>query len=420
MTLPEVPQQSNDRLSMLYRLSQTFNSSLDLEEVLNLVMDEVIAATHAERGFVMLKDDEGKLDFKVARGIDRNAIEGSDFQISRSVVERVAESGESVITNDAQLDDRFSGRKSVMLLGLRSILCAPLTLKDRILGVIYVDNRIQAGIFNLDDLDLMNAIGANAAIAIENARLYQVAIEKGRMERELQMARRVQDSLLPEKVPEIAGWEFAALWEPAREVAGDYYDFIVDDDKLGLVIADVTDKGMAAALFMAFTRSIIRASMISTKSPQAGIKQANRLICQESTRGFFVTLFYAQLDFFENKLTYVNAGHNPPLFYRAQIDKIFELTRTGMALGIDEDAQYEQQTVNLDSGDFIFLYTDGITEAFDASNHQFGSDRLKSIVYDYRYSSANQLMSSLGQMVESFTASNAPTDDVTIMVTRKL
>jgi sigma-B regulation protein RsbU (phosphoserine phosphatase) len=317
-------QPPGDRLALLYRLSHTFNSSLDLDEVLNRVMDEVIAVTRAERGFVMLHEADGSPVFRVARGMDQSTIDDPQFQISRSVVERVADEGQSVLTSDAQRDDRFSMRESVRNLGLRSILCVPLRVKDKVLGVVYVDNRLQVGIFIQADLELLTSIASSAAIAIENARLYQVAVEKGRMVRELQMAYEVQAGLLPRETPQIPGWELAARWQPAREVAGDYYDFIsLDGGQLGLVIADVSDKGMPAALFMALTRSTVRASIGRASSPADGIAHANRLICADSTGGMFVTLFYALLNPTTGEFTYVNAGHNPPLLCRADQEQLY-------------------------------------------------------------------------------------------------
>ena len=175
------------RLDLLYRISQTFNSSLEMDEVLNRVMDEVIAAVHAERGFVMLLEEGVTLAFRVARGIDRQTIDDPRFQVSRSIVEQVARGGEPVLTMDAQKDTRFRMQQSIKILGLRSILCVPLTLKGNTSGVIYVDNHIQAGIFSASDLDLLAAIASHAATAVENARLYQLAVEKGRLEQELQI-----------------------------------------------------------------------------------------------------------------------------------------------------------------------------------------------------------------------------------------
>ncbi|MEN8174017.1 MAG: SpoIIE family protein phosphatase, partial [Chloroflexota bacterium] len=350
-------------LELLYQLSQTFNASLDLNEVLDRVMDEVIAAIGAERGFVALKGEAGSLEFRSARGIEQTSIDDPECQISHSVIGEVLQKENTILTHDAQNDQRFSNHASVLDLQLRSVLCAPLKHKDKILGVIYIDNRIFAGFFGDDELELISAIASNAAIAIENARLYQIAVEKGRMERELQMAYRVQSSLIPEELPQCSGWEFAASWQPAREVSGDYYDFIpYGDEGLCLMIADVTDKGMPAALFMALTRSLVRASIDQAESLALGISRANRLICLDSNISMPVTLFLCQLSP-DKEITYVNAGHNPTLHYDASKGEITDLTRTGMFLGVDESAEYSQETIVLESEDTLIFYTDGVPDA---------------------------------------------------------
>lgn len=410
-----------ERLALLYHLTRTFNSSLDLDEVLNRVMDEVIAATQAERGFVTLRGEDGGLDFRVARGLDHKTIDDPQFQISRSVVEEVAQKGEPVLTSNAQQDERFSARQSVMILGLRSIICAPLKIKDAVTGVIYVDNRLQAGIFTQDDLELLSTIASSAAIAIENARLYQVAVEKGRMERELQMAFKVQSSLIPEDTPQIPGWEFVAHWQPAREVAGDYYDFIAHESGgLGMVVADVTDKGMPAALFMALTRSIVRASLDQATSPAEGITRANRLICTDSTSSMPVTLFYGLLDTDENQITYVNAGHNPPIYYDAERDEFIKLTRTGIFLGFDEQAFYKQEILALNPGDFIALYTDGVTDAMDADQNEFGQERFERLIMDHRQEPAGEVLAALVHALADYTGLTAPFDDITLLIIKRL
>lgn len=409
-----------ERLSLLYNLSQTFNSSLDLEEVLNMVMDEVISATNAERGFVVLHTDNHDLDFRAARGIDQNTLADPEFQISRGVVQDVIQSGEPVLTSDAQSDERFSGRQSVINLRLRSILCAPLKVKENILGAIYVDNRLHVGLFTQADLDLLSAIAASAAIAIENARLYQVAVEKGRMERDLQLAYKVQSSLLPHETPSYGGWEFATRWIPAREVAGDFFDFFpLGDGELGIVIADVADKGIASALFMASCRSVIRGSMLRASSPQDGINSANRLIHADATDGNFLTLFYAQLNPESGEMVYVNAGHNPPLLVRRGADVLQKLTLTGMALGVIEDFNYEQRAINLNPGDMIFLFTDGVSEAVDIDSAEFGEARLEKFVLDNQEQTAEDLAASLETTLEVFTASTQPFDDITIVVIKR-
>ncbi len=413
------PLEGADRLAFLYRISGTFNSTLDLDQVLKNVMDEVIAATQAERGFLVLREPDGSLVFRAARGLDQQTIEDPAFQVSRGVVERVANEGTPRLTSDAQRDEWLSARQSVVMLGLRSILCVPLQFKGNTIGVIYVDNRLQIGLFTPADLELLTAIAATASVAIENARVYQVAIEKGRMERELQMAREAQASLLPRQTPQLPGWEFAAFWRPARQVAGDFYDFI-PGERLGLVIADVSDKGMPAALFMALVRSIVRASVAQALAPAQAISQANRLICADSMNNMFVSLFYAQLDPMSGELVYVNAGHNPPLLLRAGSAELIELTRTGMVMGVFDTVRYDQRSVQLDSGDLLLLYTDGVTDALDEQGQAFGIERVRRLIVQHRNATAAELSSALDRAVTEFTGAAAHFDDITVLVAKRL
>lgn len=406
-----------ERLALLARLAQQFNSSLDLNEVLSQVMDEVIAAVRAERGFVMLRDASGGLSFRVARGMDQRTIDHPSFQVSRGVIERVAAEARPLLSSDAQQDDRFSMRQSVFTLGLRSILCAPLVVRDRTTGVIYVDSRLQAGIFSASDLELLTAIAASAAIAIENARLYQAAVEKGRLERELQMAHDLQTGLLPREDPAVAGWEFAARWHPAREVAGDFFDFVhVRDGRAGTLVADVADKGMAAALFMALSRSILRASLTNALTPADGIAAANRLICEDSGDGMFVTLFYAEVDP-SGLITYVNAGHNPAFLIRGATGECVELRPCGPLLGFLDSATFTQERVQLEAGDFVLLYTDGVTEAASAADEDefYGEQRLWEFLAAHRGSPAQDILQALIEALGAFMGPTAPRDDVTMV-----
>jgi len=410
-----------DRLASLYRISQTFSSSLDLDEVLDRVMDEVIAATRAERGFLMLRDAGGRLTFRVARGMDQQAIEAPEFQVSRSVVERVATDGRATLTSDAQTDSWLGGRASVRILGLRAILCVPLQLKGSAIGVIYVDNRLQTGIFSPQDLELLTGIASSAAIAIENARLYAIAVDRGRMERELQMAREVQANLIPRETPVLPGWEFAAAWRPAREVSGDFYDFLRSDEhRLGIVVADVTDKGMPAALFMAHTRSVLRASLAGQTAPGEALTVANRLVCADASNGMFVTLCYLRLDSRAPDVTWVNAGHNPPLLCRSRRREFDELSRSGLPLGIDADLPFGQGTTSLEAGDFIVMYTDGLTEGADSSGEEFGVARVRQTLLSMMGGSAREILVRLLESHGEFLGATAPADDVTVLVLKRL
>jgi phosphoserine phosphatase RsbU/P len=414
------PQPRHDRLALLYRVSQNFNSSLDLDQVLNLVIDEVIAATRAERGFLMLSDEEGKLVFQAARGLDQHTINQPEAQVSQSVIQRVAQDGKALLTSNAQDENWLSDRQSVIFLGLRSVLCVPLQIKGANRGVIYVDNRVQSGIFSNDDLELLTAIAASAAIAIENARLFQVAVEKGRLERELQLAREVQSSLLPESLPQIQGWDIAAQWKPAREVAGDFYDLIkVDPDQLSVIIADVSDKGMPAALYMALTRSILRACMLDSPLPANGIAKTNELICADTAFGMFVTLFYARINTQSGEIQYVNAGHNPPLHYQAKDNQLVKLTRTGMALGVEETSDYGQRVTRINPGDLLFMYTDGVTEATNAKEEEYGVGRLESVLKECHGQHAAEVLAIVQKSIQDFIGPAPQFDDITMVAIKR-
>lgn len=419
----EIHQPSAERLALLYNLTQTFTSTLDLDEVLNRVMDRVIQVTRAERGFVMVMDEQQRFKFQVARGMDQSTISNPEYLVSKSIAETVARTGEPVMTIDAQKDKRFMMKESVQVLGLRSILCVPVRLKGLVLGVIYVDNHIKTGVFTQDDLDLLNAIASSAAIAIENARLYQLAVEKGRLESELKMARQVQESLMSSTDPELPGWEFASRWLPARQVAGDYYDFFsFPGGKLGLVIADVADKGMPAALFMALTRTIVRASLDATTQPREGIARANRLICADSTGSMFVTLFYALIDATRSQITYVNAGQNPPLMLHRSSSgqpQISRLGRTGMALGVQKENAYEQFTLKFFPGDFLVMYTDGVTDLTNSIQEEFGMERFLQVVNSTSHGTAEDLAAAIEAALNEFSFGRIFSDDITLMIAKR-
>jgi serine phosphatase RsbU (regulator of sigma subunit) len=241
-----------------------------------------------------------------------------------------------------------------------------------------------------------------------------------RLQHELEMAHKVQAGLLPSETPEITGWQFAACWRPAREVAGDYYDFIpLDQGRLGVVMGDVCDKGMPAALFMALTRSVVRASTVQTVGLADDLVLANRLLCADAHDGMFVTLFYGLLHPTTGVFSYVNAGHNPPLWYCAEKDGLVPLGPTGMALGLMPDAAFEQQTIRLDPGDWVLLYTDGLTDASDASANRFEIERVQRVLLPHRHGAAAELLAALEQAVDRFAGDTPPFDDIALLLLRR-
>lgn len=238
--------------------------------------------------------------------------------------------------------------------------------------------------------------------------------------REMDMAYRVQSQLIPLKTPQISGWEFAASWRPAKEVSGDFYDFLDSKDRLGFVIADVSGKGMPAALFMASTRSSVRAKASASLAPEESLTQANALICADAARGMFVTVFYAEIEPDGKALTYVNCGHNPPYWYSSTRRSISELMPTGAVLGINKSMQCKQEQVELDRGDFVLLYTDGITEAFNEAEQEFGEDRVKAVLMQHADRSPQEIMTELLKSVDAFVGAAPQSDDRTIVLVKRL
>jgi sigma-B regulation protein RsbU (phosphoserine phosphatase) len=238
------------------------------------------------------------------------------------------------------------------------------------------------------------------------------------LERELQMARDLQASLLPREAPQLAGWDFAAYWQPARQVSGDFYDFIPMEQGIGVVIADVSDKGMPAALFMALSRTIVRASLTQSNSPAEGMTRANRLICADSPNSMFVTVFGARIAA-GGDLLYVNAGHNPPYLYHAN-GQPARLVRTGMALGIDDTLHFEQRAAHLDPGDTLILYTDGILDALNARGEEFGDGRLRRFCAQYCVEPAAQIVAALRDEVLTFVGDQPLADDCTVVIAKRV
>lgn len=251
------------------------------------------------------------------------------------------------------------------------------------------------------------------------ARLYQASREAERMSQELELASQVQTGFLPEAAPELPGWAFAAGWQPARELSGDFYDFIELEPGLGLVVADVADKGMPAALFMALTRSVLRGSVGATRAPERAVAQANRLLAADAAGGMFVTLFYAQLEP-AGTLRYVNAGHNPPLHLRAAAGTVAPLARTGIVLGWDADAAFESRALELDPGDLLLIYTDGVTEAVSAAGEAFGEARLERYLLEHHHLGAHALVQGLQETLQRFTGGREPFDDITLLAAQRL
>lgn len=232
------------------------------------------------------------------------------------------------------------------------------------------------------------------------------------------MAGRIQEGLLPRQVPRLPGWDILATLEPARETSGDFYDFItLPEGRLGIVVADVADKGAGAALYMALSRTLIRTfAMEYPTQPERVMRATNERILKDAKATLFVTLFYGVLDPLTATLTYCNAGHNPPYFLGGEVDSVEELTRTGMALGVLEGVDWEQMTLQMAPGDAVVLYTDGITEARDASGSMFGEERLLEVAQKAQGCTAWEIQDALLDEIHGYVGDAPRLDDITLMV----
>ncbi len=396
-------------INLMYRVSESMGTVLDVEKIPGLVLDESKRAIRAEAGAVFLALPDATWQDQAGFCPDDGPRAFS--QIAPGALGQAWQSDRPAIVTDYPDE-----------IGYSSLLWAPLKTQDHLLGGIVLGRARGQAIFTASDEKLLMALARQAAVAVENARLHQAVLVKERLEHELQLARDVQASLIPSQTPQIPGWEFAAYWNPAREVAGDFYDFTtnvgVTKMQHGIVIADVSDKGMHAALFMALTRSVLRAATTAGQSPAASVTQSNRLLCADSTGGMFVTLFYAQLDPATKEMTYVNAGHNPPFLFRAKEQAIEQLERTGIMLGFNEQVHFEQRVAQFHAGDFIVFYTDGVTEAFNLADEQFGEERLLQLIRAGAMQSPAEMLQTLRRTLIDFIGDRAQSDDITIVIAK--
>jgi sigma-B regulation protein RsbU (phosphoserine phosphatase) len=414
--MSETPKLTPEHMQTLYEITGQMISSLDFDVALNNIMDSVMHITKAQRGFLMMADEDGELRTLVVKGVDVDTLNQEGY--STTIVREVVNTRKVLLTNNAQFDSRFQAGQSIIMRGLRAILCAPMMVKNRLLGILYVDTSMKSGNFTQPDLDLLSAVAGQAGIALENARLYTVAVEKGRMERELQMASEIQQALLPQTMPNVAGYEIVPFWQAAREMAGDFYDaFKLADDRFGVVIADVSDKGAGAALLMAVSRTMIRANAYAGLSPRETIRRTNDLIVEDVASGMFVTVYHSL--FLQNGHSiHVNAGHNPPLLYRKHTDNIEMLPIGGRALGWEVDNPVQELPIQMEAGDMVVYYTDGLTEAENPKGEPYGDGRLRKVILANAMQPTPIIMRKIVEDVEHFCEGLPPFDDMTVMIVR--
>ncbi len=300
------------------------------------------------------------------------------------------------------------------------VFAVPIAVKDDLYGVMLIEEAPGGLRFRARRLEIITGIAQQAALAIQNDLLQKEMVERERLETEVQLARQIQQTFIPETLPQFPDWELAARWKTARQVGGDFYDvFDLPNGRLGLFIADVADKGVPAALFMALTRTLVRAAVTELESPAEAMKRVNDLLLPDTKQGMFVTAVYAVLDTTKDELTYVNAGHNPPLWIKCD-GSVERLTRTGVALGAAENVQYGQRVVALQSDDSILFYTDGLTESFNIAGEFYGEERLIEALTGGYCASASNLLDTVEKSLLNFVQDMPPADDLTMLVLRRV
>ena len=299
------------------------------------------------------------------------------------------------------------------------LMVVPLSIKNVLYGALVIEEAPGGLRFRSRRIEIINGIAQQAALAIQNDRLQKEMVVRERLETEVQLARQIQQTFIPDVLPFHPQWQLSARWRTARQVGGDFYDVIeLPDDRLGLFIADVADKGMPAALFMALTRTLVHAAARETSSPAEALRHVNELLLPDTKQGMFVTAFYAILDQNTGELTYANAGHNPPLWVRRET--LERLTRTGVALGASEDAHMQEKTIRIGKGEALFLYTDGLTEAFNLEGDMFGEERLLRAIGWQESTSADDMIKAIESALDDFAGNAPPSDDLTMLAVRRI
>lgn len=411
----------------LLDLSQQLLGRLELTDLMTYLVEQVKELLQVDAATLLLPNaDRSQYLFSAASGWRSDPVaSGRSIPVThRNSPERPYPAGLIRLVTVAQ--DRTSLPDWLMEWqpseGFESAGIVPLSVDERLLGALVVSCRTRRD-FDDDDLRFLQLMANQAAIAIEKARLHREEIARQRFEEELAVGREIQLGLLPKSCPTPQGWQFCDIYQAARVVGGDFYDFVTlpgDDQRLGLVIGDVADKGIPAALFMGVCRSLIRSAAASGLTPDMALKQANRLILEESRSDLFLSAFYGILDLASGELTYANAGHNPPFWRQASSGRIEPLAAEGIVLGVLDDITLEVKTVQIAAGDVLIFYTDGVTESMDGDWQEFGEERLMAAIHGSARESATTILNVIVADVNDFSRDIDQSDDFTLFVVKRL
>jgi sigma-B regulation protein RsbU (phosphoserine phosphatase) len=415
---PKQVARQGDLLALISKVGVTLLASATLSETLNQIASLVFEAVPADRCLIMMSDEGGsELKVAVARLRDRQG-EIGEIRVSRTIMEEVVGKGKSVLTSDAQHDPRFMS-STMTIQGIRSVLAVPLGVGEKVFGIVYADSPIAEGRFTEDHLKVLTTLASVAAIRVENARLLEEQMERERMEHELQLASEIQQRFLPTAPPQITGYELQGISFPCYEIGGDYYDFIArDDNRMVIALGDVSGKGTAAALLMSSLHAAIHAQASSNNSLVDSISEVNRYLAENTPTNRFVTLFYAELDPQTGALAFLNAGHNPPIIAHSA-GTVEHLAAGGLPLGIMPDTFYREGHTQLQPGDVLVAYSDGVSEAVNPSGEEFGAQRLYETIARNLDASAAGIRDRIEAALSKWAQGTPAADDITLVIVKR-
>lgn len=405
------------KLRAVLEINQSLSKTLSLDEVLPKVLDSLFKIfLQADRGFVVLRMADEAL---VPKAIKFRREDANDtIRISRTVVEEVITNNEAILSADTASDSRFQMAQSIADFRIRSMMVAPLIDSEgKALGIIQIDTQDQRNRFHEEDLEVLAGVAAQAGIAIENAQLHESALEQEAVKRDLEMAHRVQQGLLPSSSPELEGYFFFDFYDAAKEVGGDFYDYVhLPGGRIAVVLADVSGKGVSAALLMARVSSEVRFSLASEPDVAQAVNRINHSFCNSNWEDRFVTMVLIVVDPDQEEVTIVNAGHMSPLL-RHQDGKAESLPDDlgGLPLGVDPDYAYQKYARPMEIGDCLALFTDGFSEAMNPKNELYGMERLQDRMAD-DLPDVTQLGRHILTDVKSFVGGRSQSDDMCLVI----
>lgn len=403
-----------EKLQTLTRLAAELIEDKPLDELFGFIAERVLLHTGASRAAIGIlnADRESFTDVEVRR---QDRTDTSEVRISRTVLADVVQEKKALAFMDIGADEKLSRRASIMMQGIRSILCAPLMIADDVVGVLYVDYRVDRTISE-EDVRLVAQIARFAAIKLETTRLREDAIEKRILDEEIKTASVIQRRLLPPPPVAVPGFTFASANHPCRTVSGDYYDFVVrPDGRIYFTIADVSGKGVTAGLMMAGLQASFRIFCKNDPTPADLLQQLNAAMKENLPQSKFVTLFLGRLDTITGVVEYANAGHTPPLWVRSSND-VLELSDTDLLLGVVRHAAYTNRQLKLEPGDSLVLFTDGLTEAENDAGEELIGANLAERLAPLHGKPADALTKVIDELVQEHVGDAPLADDVTLVI----